>query len=124
MAKICGRGQCIDADLGGGLRWVCPPSLADIYASTMDLSLPSHEYHKQKSLHSIYTKKLFIPPDGNSTRNIASSRVYDPIKNMQLVERLPGFQNIVRTKLYAMWLALANAQITPHEIHIPIYQQP
>jgi hypothetical protein len=37
---------------------------------------------------------------------------------MQLVERLMGFQNMLCVELYALWLALANTQKTPNDIHI------
>lgn len=79
--------------------------------------LPHRHCSQPKSLsQSIYIDGSFIPPKGEG--NVPSSSVYSLINDIQIVERLLCFQNILGAKLYAVWLALANTQNIPHKIHI------
>lgn len=59
-----------------------------------------------------------MPLNIQNNGNLRDSEVYNLTNNMQMVERLPSFQNILRAYLYAIWLALANTQNLQHRIHI------
>ena len=79
------------------------------------LHLQPQKYNLSQS---IYTDGSFIPLDGKGSGNLAGSGVYSQLDNIQIAERLPRFQNILRVELYAIWLALANTQELNHDINI------
>jgi hypothetical protein len=88
--------------------------------NTNIISLPNtfkHTYPlKFHPQHCTYTDGSFIPPtkisEGQIEGNIAGSRVYSPINNTKISERLPGYQNILRAELNTILIAVKNIQTT------------
>ena len=70
--------------------------------------LPNYETNKPfkfPSQYCYYTDDSFLPPqqiDDSSTREKAGYGVYNQSKDIELAVRLPGLQNIFRTKLMAI----------------------
>ena len=50
--------------------------------------------------------------------NTAGSGIYSPNNNIQISERLPGYQNILRAELNAILIAIKIIQITQRDTHI------
>ena len=65
---------------------------------------------KYPSKYSYYTNGSFFPPKQISFNNwrpeMASYGVFSPIKNLQISERLPGLQNILRAELMAIYTTI------------------
>ena len=70
----------------------------------------------------IYTGGSFIPPTKNSegqiVGNTAGAGVYSPNNDTRIAKRLPGYQNILRAELYAIFLAIKNIKTTQTDTHI------
>ena len=88
-----------------------PPSLLHITNNIIPLSnytfiLPI----KFPPEHSYYTEVSFKPPKQISINNwrpeTASYGVYNPIKNLQILERLSSLQNILRVELMAIYTVI------------------
>ena len=64
----------------------------------------------------------FIPPttnfEGQIIGNIAGSGVYSPHNKIQISERLPEYQNILRAELNAILIAIKTIQTTQIDTHI------
>ena len=64
----------------------------------------------------------FTPPSKNSegqiVGNTAGSGVYSPYRNTRILERLPGYPNILRAELNAILIAIKNTQNTQQDTYV------
>ena len=72
-------------------------------------------------MYLVYTDGSFIPPtkifEGQIESNTAGAGVYNPNNITQILNRLPGYQNILRAELNAILTAIKNIQTTQIDTH-------
>ena len=104
----------------------CPQNKHLSPLNILTTSLPTRYNHvhilKLHPQHHIYTYKSFIPPtknfEGQMEGNTTRSRAYSLNNNTQLLERLPGYQNILKLELNAILIIIKTMQTIQLDMHI------